>query len=176
VCFISLAVLLTVSHSQLRSYKEYREKQEKLHQDWLKKKEERDEKIARGEKVGKLEPDPTAVEEVGLLGLLKFLLYVAIFFVLAGKFFTGSFIWEYEGKWTNLKTYWPVCSIPCVSYSAALIFVQSQQLLYSEHMLATFDGTNPGKPIYLAVNIACLCQIKPLTFRNVDRWGCLRCF
>lgn len=80
------------------------------------KKKERDEKIARGEKVGKLEPDPTAEEEVGVLGLLKFLLYVAIILVLAGKFFTGSFVWEYEGKWTNLKTYWPVSNILGTSY------------------------------------------------------------
>jgi hypothetical protein len=123
VRFIFIAVLFARSHSQLRSYREYREKQDKLHQDWLKKKEERDEKIARGEKVRKLEPDPTAEEEVGLLGLLKFLLYVAIFIILAGKFFTGSFVWEYEGKWTNLKTYWPVCNIFSVSCNAALIAV-----------------------------------------------------
>lgn len=69
---------------------------------------ERDEKIAKGEKVGRAEKDPTAEVEVGLGGVLKFLLYLAIFVILAGKFFTGSFLWEYEGKWVHLKTYMPV--------------------------------------------------------------------
>jgi hypothetical protein len=36
------------------------------------------------------------------------LLYLVILFVLAGKFITGSFLWEYDGKWVQLKTYWPV--------------------------------------------------------------------
>lgn len=66
---------------------------------------ERDEKIARGEKVGPAERDPTQEVEVGLGGILKFLLYFTIFFVLAGKFFTGSFLWEYDGKWVHLQTY-----------------------------------------------------------------------
>lgn len=69
---------------------------------------ERDEKITRGEKVGPVERDPTAQEEVGLLGLLKFLVYLLLFAALAGKFLTGSFTWEYESRWTQLKTYWPV--------------------------------------------------------------------
>ena len=74
----------------------------------MKKKKDRDEKIAKGEKVGPLEPDPTAQEEVGLVGLMKFFLILIVFTLLAGKFFTGSFLWEYESKWTRLKTYWPV--------------------------------------------------------------------
>jgi hypothetical protein len=32
--------------------------------------------------------------------------------LIAGKFFTGSFLWEYEGKWAQLKTYWPVRLVP----------------------------------------------------------------
>jgi hypothetical protein len=74
----------------------------------LERKKERDEKIARGEAVGPEERDPTAEEEIGLLGLLKFLVYLLIFAGLAGKFVTGSYTWEYESKWTQLKTYWPV--------------------------------------------------------------------
>lgn len=69
---------------------------------------ERDEKIARGEKVGPAERDPTEEVEIGLGGVLKFLLMLVIFVVLAGKFFTGSFLWEYDGKWAQLKTYIPV--------------------------------------------------------------------
>ena len=74
----------------------------------MKKKQERDEKIARGEKVGPLEPDPTAVEEVGLWGLLKFIIFLLLIVTLAGKFITGSFPWEYNTKWLQLKTYMPV--------------------------------------------------------------------
>ncbi|KAF8665816.1 hypothetical protein AX16_000259 [Volvariella volvacea WC 439] len=117
------------------AYKEYREKREKLHQDWLKRKEERDAKIARGEPVGPLEPDPTAEEEVGVLGLLKFIFILLLIITVTGKFFTGSFLWEYDGKWVQLKTYMP-----------------SGQRLFSERLLAEFDGTVPGKPIYLAID------------------------
>jgi hypothetical protein len=69
---------------------------------------ERDEMVAKGLEVGPKEKDPTEEVEVGFLGLLKFILYLLIGIILAGKFFTGSFLWEYEGKWTNLKTYMPV--------------------------------------------------------------------
>jgi hypothetical protein len=79
-----------------------------LHAAWLKKKKARDEKIARGEKVGPLERDPTGEEEIGILGLLKFIVIVLVCVTLAGKFFTGSYTWEYKGKWLQLKTYWPV--------------------------------------------------------------------
>lgn len=76
----------------------------------MKKKEEHDEKVARGEKVEPLEPDPTAVHEVGVLGLLKFILYLVLIIALAGKFITGSFVWEYESQWLQLRTYMPVRS------------------------------------------------------------------
>jgi hypothetical protein len=79
-----------------------------LHNAWLERKKERDEKMARGEEVGPEEHDPTAEEEVGCIGLLKFLLMVVVFVLLAGKFVTGSYIWEYDGKWLQLETYYPV--------------------------------------------------------------------
>lgn len=79
-----------------------------MHNAWLERKKLRDEKIARGEDGGREEPDPTAEVEVGVLGLLKFLVYTLIIIALAGKFITGSYLWEYEGKWAQLKTYWPV--------------------------------------------------------------------
>ena len=68
----------------------------------------RDEKIAKGEEVGPEEPDPTAVEEVGLLGLLKFLVYCLLFTALVSKFLTGSFTFNYEAHLPNLKKLWPV--------------------------------------------------------------------
>ncbi|KAF5387733.1 hypothetical protein D9615_000060 [Tricholomella constricta] len=115
------------------AYKEYREKQEALHAAWEERQKEREAKIARGEKVGPPERDPTAQTEVGMLGLLKFFLYLLIFTALAGKFITGSYTWEYQSKWTQLKTYWP-----------------TNQRLFSERLLAEHDGSVIGRPIYLA--------------------------
>ena len=98
---------MSTSH-ELQSYKEYREKQEELHNAWVERQKEREARIARGEKVGPAERDPTAQEDVSLLGLLKFFVYLLLFTALAGKFITGSFTWEYQSKWVQLKTYWPV--------------------------------------------------------------------
>ena len=58
--------------------------------------------------MGPLEPDPTEEVEVGCLGLLKFFLYATVFVVLAGKFFTGSYLWELEPP--NLRQFIPVRS------------------------------------------------------------------
>jgi len=116
-------------------HKEYRNKQEALHNAWLEKKKEHDAKIARGETVGKLEPDPTAEHEIGFVGLLKFVVYLLLFTMLAGKFFTGSYLWEYEGRWAQLKTYMP-----------------ANQRLFSERTLAGFDGSDPDRPVYLAID------------------------
>ncbi|KAF7978313.1 hypothetical protein HWV62_921 [Athelia sp. TMB] len=104
------------------AYKQYKNKQEADHNAWVERMKERDEKIARGEKVGPAERDPTEEVEIGLGGVLKFLLMLVIFVVLAGKFFTGSFLWEYDGKWVQLKTYIP------------------------------HDGSDPHKPLYLAID------------------------
>ncbi|KAG1773824.1 cytochrome b5-like heme/steroid binding domain-containing protein [Suillus occidentalis] len=118
------------------AHKQYREKQEQEHQAWLRRNHEREEKLARGEEVGPAEVDPTAEQEVGVLGLLKFIVYSLLVIVIAGKFFTGSFLWEYDGKWARLKTYWP----------------EHSGRLFSETYLATFDGRDPAKPLYLAVD------------------------
>ena len=99
---------MTADAAGFSRHKQFREKQKTLHEAWLRQKKEHDEKLARGEKVGKLGPDPTAEYEVGLVGFLKFLVFLLLLFLLAGKFFTGSYLWEYESKWTQLKTYWPV--------------------------------------------------------------------
>lgn len=78
----------------------------------MERKQAREAKIARGEDGGPEERDPTAEVEIGVLGLLKFVVYVLVFGALAGKFITGSYLWEYEGKWAQLKTYWPVSYAP----------------------------------------------------------------
>ena len=46
--------------------------------------------------MGPEEPDPTEEPEVGCLGLLKFIVISLVVVILAGKFFTGSFLWEQE--------------------------------------------------------------------------------
>ncbi|OBZ71833.1 Membrane steroid-binding protein 1 [Grifola frondosa] len=115
------------------NYSTYRAKQQKEHDAWVQRKTEREEKIARGEKVGPEEPDPTEEPEVGCLGLLKFIVYAFVFILLAGKFFTGSFLWELELP--NLKQ-----------------FIPTNQRLFSEQMLAKFDGSDPGKPLYIAID------------------------
>lgn len=89
-------------------YTRYREEQKRLHDEWLERKKLRDEKIAKGEKVGPEEKDPTAQEEVGLLGLLKFIVYCLLFLALVSKFFTGSFAFDLENNIPSLKKFWPV--------------------------------------------------------------------
>ncbi|KAI5981014.1 cytochrome b5 [Pisolithus albus] len=103
----------------------YQQKQEREHQAWLLRRKERDEKLSRGEP-----------EEVGLLGLLKFIVYLLLIIVLAGKFFTGSFLWEYDGKWVRLQTYLP----------------ENNGRLFSESYPATFDGRDENKPLYIAID------------------------
>ncbi|KAI6105399.1 cytochrome b5-like heme/steroid binding domain-containing protein [Pisolithus sp. B1] len=145
------------------AYKEYRQKQEQEHQAWLLRKKEREEKLSRGEPVGPEERDPTAEEEVGLLGLLKFIVYLLLIIVLAGKFFTGSFLWEYDGKWVRLKTYLPVSDelwfrIRIELDSDVLVTRRWENVqenngrLFSESYLATFDGRDENKPVYLAID------------------------
>jgi len=114
-------------------YSEYRTEREQEHVAWLHRKKEREEKLARGEQVGPEEPDPTEEPEVGCLGLLKFILYATIFIVLAGKFITGSFLWEHE--------------LPNLRH-----LIPTNQRLFSEGLLATFDGSTEDKPIYLAID------------------------
>lgn len=103
-----LTIVFDVNIDTLERYQTYRKKQERIHNAWLERKKLRDEKIARGEDGGPEEPDPTAEVEIGFLSLLKFIFYAVVFLALAGKFITGSYLWEYEGKWAQLKTYWPV--------------------------------------------------------------------
>ncbi|KAI5985355.1 hypothetical protein EDD15DRAFT_2476501 [Pisolithus albus] len=99
----------------------YPQKQEREHQAWLLRRKEREEKLSR---------------EVGLLGLLKFIVYLLLIIVLAGKFFTGSFLWEYDGKWVRLQTYLP----------------ENNGRLFSESYPATFDGRDENKPLYIAID------------------------
>ncbi|CAL1702081.1 unnamed protein product [Somion occarium] len=115
------------------AHKEYRRKMEKEHEAWVQRRKEREDKVAKGEKVGPEEPDPTDEPEVGCLGLLKFLIMAAVVIILAGKFFTGSFLWEMD--------------LPDLRQ-----FIPTNQRLFSESMLATFDGSDLDKPVFLAID------------------------
>ena len=119
------------------AYQEYREQQEALHTAWAERQKEREAKVARGEKVGPPEPDPTAQKEVGFIGLLKIIFFLLLTLALAGKFITGSYTWEYDAKWLQVKK---------------LFQPTTNQRLFSERWLAEFDGRVPGRPIYLAID------------------------
>lgn len=116
------------------AYAQYREQKKEQHEAWLKRKEERELRLARGEDVGPEELDPTDEPEVGCLGLLKFIVISAVVILLAGKFFTGSYLWEHD--LSGLRKYIP----------------QSDQRLFSEQSLATFSGEVDGRPLYLAID------------------------
>lgn len=137
-------------------YTEYRAKREQEHQAWLERKKEREEKMARGEEVGPEEEDPTAEVEIGCLGLFKFIVYCFLGVVLAGKFFTGSYLWEQDLP--NLSKYFPPVRVnhleeyTCFSVELISKHLQANQRLFSEQVLATYDGTVESRPIYLAVS------------------------
>jgi hypothetical protein len=80
-----------------------------------------------------------AVErEIGLFGLCKFLIYVLLVAVLAGKFITGEWLWGGEGDVRKaLGRLWP-----------------AEQRLFSESLLGEFDGSDPSRPIFIAVRFA----------------------
>ena len=79
--------------------------------EWAARKRERDERLKRGEEVGPEEPDPTAEVEIGLWSLVKFFLSTIVIAMLTGKFVTGSYLWDYDGKWVQTKTYFPVRNV-----------------------------------------------------------------
>lgn len=69
---------------------------------------EREAKIARGEKVGPPERDPTEEREITGMDILKFIVYALLAITLSGQFIAGDPLWGYRGKWTNIYTYLPV--------------------------------------------------------------------
>lgn len=104
-------------------YKNYREQQRQLHDGWVERQKEREAKIARGEKVGPPERDPTEEREISLGDIVKFIVYVLLAITLGGKFITGDFMWGYRGKWTNIHTYLPVRSVAIFPFPSGHEFV-----------------------------------------------------
>lgn len=131
-----------------KRHKAYRDEQARLHAAWLERENARQAAIARGDpNPPAFEPDPSdeaAVREIGLLGLCKFLVYVLLVVLLAGKFVAGEWLWGWDGVGAanvrrTVDWLWP-----------------GQMRLFSEGLLGEFDGTDPHKPIYLAVRF-CVC-------------------
>ncbi|KAF8335075.1 cytochrome b5-like heme/steroid binding domain-containing protein [Cantharellus anzutake] len=115
-------------------YREYKVKEEEKIRLTAEKIQRRNEKIAKGQPLGPedgLEPEPSAAS----LNLAKIILFLFGAFFFAGWFITGSVLWEYEGKWTKWDTYFP-----------------RPQKILSPVELAEFDGTIPGRPVYIAIN------------------------
>lgn len=102
----------------------------------------RAEKRAKGEELSDWEDDPDApgsVSEEDSVGMVlaKTLLILVLVFMLSGKFVTDSLVWGYDGKWVHWRTYWPF---------------EGSGSLFTEEMLAKYDGSNPNLPIYLAID------------------------
>ncbi|KAH9009720.1 hypothetical protein EDB85DRAFT_2243252 [Lactarius pseudohatsudake] len=74
-----------------------------------------------------------ATKEIVLLDLVKFLVFLFVGVLLAGKFVTGEYGWGVETA--QLRKSWP-----------------TQQRLFSESLLARSDGTIEGIPIYIAID------------------------
>jgi len=115
------------------AYQEYRKKEEAERQARKQRNKERLEKMARGETVGPEEKDPE--QEIGLWGLIKFLIFATAAIMLAGHFITGDYLWDYQGKYRSLKTLWP-----------------TGQTLFSENQLAKYDGSNENFGTYIAID------------------------
>jgi hypothetical protein len=115
-----------------------------LHAAWLERENARQAAIARGDpNPPPAEPDPSdeaAAREIGLLGLCKFLIYVLLVVMLAGKFVTGEWFWG--GERDVRRTLWRLWP--------------AEQRLFSENLLAEFDGRDLHKPLYIAVRFAFL--------------------
>jgi len=96
----------------------------------------REEKLARGEELTKDDFDPPdESDENAVWALFKVFVVVLSFVALTGKFVLGSYTWGYEGKWVQLRTYWP-----------------TPEKTFTDIELRKFDGTDPSLPIYVALD------------------------
>ena len=120
-------------------YRDYRVKQEELHKAWVERKKIHDEKVAKGEPVEPLDRDPTEVREVGAWDLVKILFWTLVIAALAGKFVTGSYTWEYQGKWAQVKTYMPVRTIYAFLWGVTLLTFEACRILLGNLEAACFQ-------------------------------------
>jgi len=153
---IPLIIIITTTHHSLprhdvlasfrvfSRYKAYRDEQARLHAAWREREDARLAAIARGDaNPPAAEADPTAEKEIGIWGLVRFVGLVVLGLLLAGKFVTGEWMWGGGaadslrlGAWVReVRGLWP-----------------AQQRFFSEGLLGGFDGSDPGKPIYIAID------------------------
>ena len=114
------------------AYQKYREEEAKRLAAKEERKRIRAEKIARGEDGGPEEEDEN---KLSLWDIIKTTLVIIGMIALTGQVVTGSLLWGAKGRLTDVRSWWP-----------------TQKTLYSESQLAKFDGTDPMKPVYLAID------------------------
>jgi len=123
-------------------HQDYKKKQEAEKAAQAERKRVRFEKIAKGEDVGR-DPD----QESHLFGnIIKLLLLTMLMGLYAGYFITGDPYWGYEHKWLTVR-HW------------ASLIPDGTQKAYTEHQLLQYDGSNPERPILLAVCLLLLISI-----------------
>ncbi|EUC57707.1 cytochrome b5-like heme/steroid-binding domain protein [Rhizoctonia solani AG-3 Rhs1AP] len=110
------------------AYQKYREEEAKRVEEKAGRKRLREEKIARGEDPG---PDVDS-ESWSLWDVVKTLLVLVGLVALTGQLVTGSLLW---GTNVDVKQWWP-----------------TQKTMFSEAQLAKFDGVDPLKPVYIAID------------------------
>lgn len=117
-------------------YQELRKKQQEELEARKQRNKERLEKMARGEETEPLEKEePDEPVNITLWDLIKFLVILTAIVMGSGFFITGDPFWDYQGKWRRIATYLP-----------------KHEALFTEAGLAKFDGSDPTKPLYVAID------------------------
>jgi hypothetical protein len=88
-------------------HKKWKEEQAAKERAKEERRKRREEKIKKGEPI--LPEDEDEKEPSVALGFIKFLAVVFAIFFLSSWFFTGTWLWGYQGKWSNWRSYIPVC-------------------------------------------------------------------
>lgn len=92
----------------------------------------------------------TSLLSQGLIGLT----WIILFFFLGSYLITETWTWGYRGKWTNINTYIPVSIKEWGNLAIStkyLIMKKRKEMIFTEQQLLEFDGSDPKKPIYLAI-------------------------
>ncbi|KAG8955580.1 hypothetical protein FRC04_007571 [Tulasnella sp. 424] len=117
-------------------YQDYKRKQAEQEAAKAERQRIRAEKIARGEEVG---PDPDEKKPSAAGTFIKIFILGLLMTLYAGYFVTGDPWWGYENKWLTVR-HW------------ASLIPDGTQKMYTESMLAKYDGTDPEKPVLLAID------------------------
>ncbi|CAE6500988.1 unnamed protein product [Rhizoctonia solani] len=113
------------------AYQKHREEEAKRAEEKAERKRLRAETIARGEDPG---PDRDS-ENWSLWDVVKTVLVIVGLIALTGQLVTGSLVWGAKGRVVDVKSWWP-----------------TQKTMFSEAQLAKFDGSDPLRPVYIAID------------------------